>query len=725
MKTQVPQVVTVPPLPGHLRGPMTRRWLRRTLWITGLFWAIAVLVPQALDLSHSWRAFGAGLVVPGAGLLYAIPEGGHPVSTAHLAGHAAVIVLEAAAAIWALRRFKSVVTLGVLLVAALVVAGVAAAPYAVVVVGHVAAFVGVLVACLWAFGSRLIGAADFVTLPVIVVVAAAAGGALVVEHGATPGPMTWIAWAALVAAVVFSGAMLLREQGRFRAGLTVGQERQRYLEERATTRPGSSDVVPLRHESRVPSVTEATPEEMRLLRYLMSVALQPVDDWSSYDKELPGPLAKYRYQVNALGWALSTYAYSHTPSFSGVLLDAQAALVDRLQQKQVWGYWYWQNLLGNLDLVKRRADPIDVPQNIMFSGYLNLQLGLFRHATGDRRYDDNGAIVFDWSPQQRFSFDHPRINDIVIRNFGEDLCLWPCEPAPLGLHRKRGFVFPYCNAVAAASVGVTDRVQGTHIAPEIGARVEQALQREFTTSAGDLVAFIAAGAGITARIFAGPTTTAGVAGFLAPLCPDLAWRSWEILRRDWLDNDRYRIVHSAGGENPDWGSGAKTNAGPIAAAMFLARECGEQDWHEELWKTALDQLDFRQDAEAPGLARFEAGSVHANGMLGFGGFGRGRVLTDMMTVGRPQAWTDGPRLAEIPHPDVLVAKAVSDGAALDLVLYPGRGEGRFALRIDHLRPHSRYLAHGAVDAEVTSDAAGEAMLTVDLGGRSPVALRPA
>lgn len=640
--------------------------------------------------------------------------------------HAAVIIIEVASAAWALRRFRAVTVLGAALAAAAVLAGSATVPSAVVVAGHVAAFLGVIIACGWAFSLRLIARADFVTLPAIVVASAAVSAGLVTEHGDMPGPMPWIPWAALGSALGFSIIMLVREQLRHRAALEVGRDRLLYLEElRAVARPARSDIVPLRNIGGVPEVTEASPDELRLLRYLMSVALQPIDKWDSYDRELPGPLGKYRYQVNALAWGLATFGYAHTPSFSGALLDAQVALIERLQHKTAWGYWYWQNLLGNLDLAKRRADPIDVPQNIMFSGYLNLQLGMFHQATGDRRFDEEGSIVFDWSSRQRFAYDHRRINHIVVRNFGQDLCLWPCEPMPLGLGRKRGFVFPYCNAVAAAGLGVMDGLAGTQHASEIAARLEDELYREFATAKGDLVAFMVSGVGLSARVLGGPTTTAGIAALLAPLRPDLAWRSWEILRRDWLDSGLYRKANSAGGENPDWGTGAKTNAEPLAAAMLLARECGEDDWHAELWRTALDQMRFAEDADQPGVWTFAEASVHANGMLGFGGFGRGHVLTDMMTRRRPEEWTNGPRLAELPHPTALVAKAVTDGSALDLVLRPGLSDNRVALRVDQLRPHQRYVVAGTVEHEVVADEMGQARLTVDLDGRTALGLRPA
>jgi hypothetical protein len=469
---------------------------------------------------------------------------------------------------------------------------------------------------------------------------------------------------------------------------------------------------------------EATPEQLGLLRYLLSVASQPADEWVGFDAEGSGPLQQYRYQVNALGWGIATYHYSHAPAFAGVLTAAQVALLERAQHKAVWGYWYWQNLLGNWDLLRRRADPIDVPQNIMFTGYLNLQLGMFRQATGDTRYTTPGSIVFDWSPRQRFTYDHPTINGIAVRNFNQDLCLWPCEPVP-SRGRTRGFVFPYCNAVTTAGIAVADSLNGTTHARGIAERLSRMLDREFTNSVGDLVGFMVSGLGLSSgSMLTGPTVTAAVTAFLAPLCPDLAWRVWQVLQNEWLESGRYLTAKSAGAVMPDWGSNRKTNAESLAAAMLLADACGEQQWHANMWVAAREQLSFAASSDNPGVYRFAEASVHANGMLACAGLGRPKAFIDMATRPRPSEWDRGPRLADVPHPDVLVAKAVSDGQALDIVLQPGGAGVRAQLSFDRLAPHRRYVVNGALAPEVEADSEGRAMVTVDVAARTTIDLRP-
>jgi hypothetical protein len=716
--------LSLPAWPTRLRGPITARWFRRTVVSALAFCAIVVIGPWVLGFSGAWRAFFAGLVVPGSGLLYAVPPSHHHVGVAMATGHAIVIAAEAGALALLLRRYRVGAALGLAAVVALLVIGVITAPTVVVVTGHVVGFLGVLIASAWAFAFRCIARSDYVTLPVIVLASAVVGAGLVSYHGDMPGPLTWVPWAALGLVVVVTASVIVREQIRHRRALRVGAKRESQLRERSAAQ---TNPVPLRQPSGAPEVVEASAEQLGLLRYLMSVAMQPRDSWSAFDAEGAGPLQQYRYQINALGWALAMYGYTHAPALRGPLHDAQLNLFARAQDKAVWGYWYWENLLGNWDLRRRGGDPVDVAQNIMFTGYLNLQLAMFRQATGDTRFSDAGSLEFRSSPTRSVSYDQDSLNRIVIRNFGGELCLWPCEPLPLGRSRTRGLVFPYCNTVSVAGVAVTDALSGSNFAPDIASRLRQKLDSEFTAADGDIVTFTTSGLGVTARGFRGPTTTAGILAFAAPLLPEHAWRAWEILRLEWLETGQYLKPGSGGAESPtaeDWGSGARTNAEPLAAAMLLAQECGDTSWHASLWQAAVDQLGFPEDPRQPGVRSFQAASLHANGMIGLGGFGRPYALADMMTKPRPEQWEQGPRIADLSHPDVLVAKAVSDGLGLSAVLHPGRGEGRFRLVLDQLRPEQSYLPHGAVESEIHADAHGVAQLTVDLNQRTTIELRP-
>jgi len=100
-------------------------------------------------------------------------------------------------------------------------------------------------------------------------------------------------------------------------------------------------------------------------------------------------------------------------------------------------------------------------------------------------------------------------------------------------------------------------------------------------------------------------------------------------------------------------------------------------------------------------------------------------MRDLLGGRVPAEWKTGPVLAQAAYPDVLVARAVTDGTALDLTLRPGNGGGRTVLGVERLVPRQGYFVTGAVDDTVTADDDGAALVTVDLDDRREVFLRPA
>jgi hypothetical protein len=81
-------------------------------------------------------------------------------------------------------------------------------------------------------------------------------------------------------------------------------------------------------------------------------------------------------------------------------------------------------------------------------------------------------------------------------------------------------------------------------------------------------------------------------------------------------------------------------------------------------------------------------------------------------------------LAEADYPDVLVARAVSDGHRLDLVLRPGSGAVRARLGLAGLVPDRTYDLRGAIEPTVVASSSGTAKFHVDLGDRLEVAAIP-
>ena len=96
----------------------------------------------------------------------------------------------------------------------------------------------------------------------------------------------------------------------------------------------------------------------------------------------------------------------------------------------------------------------------------------------------------------------------------------------------------------------------------------------------------------------------------------------------------------------------------------------------------------------------------------------------LLAEGIPQHWRTGPRLCSAQYPDVLVARAVTDGRDLQLVLRPGNGYVRTELEIDRLVPGTTYRLAGATQDAVTADRDGTARVTVDLDSRVEIHVVP-
>jgi hypothetical protein len=78
--------------------------------------------------------------------------------------------------------------------------------------------------------------------------------------------------------------------------------------------------------------------------------------------------------------------------------------------------------------------------------------------------------------------------------------------------------------------------------------------------------------------------------------------------------------------------------------------------------------------------------------------------------------------ASAAYPAVLVARAVTDGRALDLVLHPGAGPVRTTLAVERPVPHRAYSVRGGCTDTVTADGAGRALVEVELTGRHELRL---
>jgi len=466
-------------------------------------------------------------------------------------------------------------------------------------------------------------------------------------------------------------------------------------------------------------------------RYVLDLALQPLESFDGFATLDQFREAAWRYQLNTLGWSLALAQYTTTPAFSGYLEEAQRNAVTKMLDPRVWRYWRWENLLGNL-----RWDPDPVRRdNVMLSGFLAAHLGAFETATGDTRFSEPGSLTFADRTRDHV-YDYPRLVERLAANFaGARLCMFPCEP---------NWVYPHCNELAMTGIVMYDRLHGTDHAGPLRAGFDRAVVEEFATPDDRVLNMRSSRLGLSVPGLAKSTLTeADAAWLLSPLLPAVAARRWELVRR-WfrVDGDGRLCVERVGSfDRIDVGNYKPSLVFMLATIMLAAREMGDEDIYEAA-RTRID-ADYRSDTPntvtpgtvTPGTVTpgTVTGATHLDAspftamLTTMARFGRRHAWHDLANRDRPAAWTTGPRLAQAPYPDVLVARAVTDGRDLALELVPGSAPGRFPLVLDRLTPGGTYRVAGAGGTadSVTADPSGTGVLTLELGGRSPVHITPA
>jgi hypothetical protein len=210
---------------------------------------------------------------------------------------------------------------------------------------------------------------------------------------------------------------------------------------------------------------------------------------------------------------------------------------------------------------------------------------------------------------------------------------------------------------------------------------------------------------------------------LAPVFPDIARRQYEILRQEWirLNSDGTLTLDLRGWDKIDTGNYKRSNISALLWVQAAAAELGDSDV-----AAAAGASIERESAPIVerGVKHYPDVSTQGNCGVLLSSTARAHSHFHRVNRGMPKQWAAGPYLEDADYPEVLVARAVSDGSALDLVLRPGDVKDRQTLTIGRLRPGHTYRTQGAVDADVTADAFGKAYLRVDLEDRHELRITP-
>lgn len=457
-------------------------------------------------------------------------------------------------------------------------------------------------------------------------------------------------------------------------------------------------------------VAESSAEDLARLRFGLDLALQPVESFEGFTHLDQYREAALRYQINALSYGLSMAQLTRTPAFGGYLAEAQRHAIEKMLQRKVWSYWAKENAWGNLTW---DPEPVENSQNIMLTGFYGLQVGMYE-SLNDDRYSRPAGLPFRWSASRTYDHSYGSLAASIHRNMkASDYTLFPCEP---------NWIYTVCNTFGLNTLLSHDRLHGTTYAAEVLPHLRAGYEAEFVRPDGKLLGVRAEHVGLSWNFWASPSVQTTTTFWMHAGLPEIAHRTWWLLKKDLTIRDGLLELPRFATKGLDPGNYllGRDTFGQVVTIM-ASREIGDEEYAQAAQRT-LDEREPIEDRD--GVRRMKDASGLANLYAALGRFGRRDGLRDLVAHGVPDAWRTGPRLAECAYPDVLVARAVTDGDALDLVLLPGAGAVRTPLAVDRLVPGREYAVTGAHETTVRADDAGRAMVAVDLGSRLEVRLAP-
>lgn len=461
----------------------------------------------------------------------------------------------------------------------------------------------------------------------------------------------------------------------------------------------------------LPPVRESDADDLATQRYFLDRLLQPLDQWQGFQKIEQFGLSGYRYELNFSQWALAMAQYTRTPAFTGYLAEAQRNAILKMTDRRVWSYWATERLVG---YGHWNPDPV-VFHNIMYTGYFGMMIGIYETLNDDGQFSAPGALTLKWNEKTHFPYHYASLVEAMRNNMMQapEHPQYPCEPH---------LVYPVCNTFAMNAMTMHDRLHATNMASDLVARIRRSYHHDGWLCKDGR--FISMGTRRGRRLM-GPLLfhDGSMAMLLNPTMPDIAANTWQALKTS-------GAIRMVGGEiqlkhaffdRMDAGNYKHSDGQARAGLMLGAREQGDDEVLEALERSLLDRHGI---SWANGARKLKGLSSWSYGSYALARWARRHAMHDLVNGVIPPPWRSGPLLAEAAYPDVLVAKAVSDGEALELVLRAGNGPRRSTLGLARLIPGRAYRVSGGVETEITASAGGKALLTVDLAERNVVHLAP-
>ena len=573
-----------------------------------------------------------------------------------------------------------------------------------VAVGGWSALLFPLTIALFAFSILAWFWAGMVIAPVMVWLGSALAAGLLAPAQASP--LAYVA----VGLLLLAGAVFVR-----RRLAAVHQRDEARAEVREAFLPASLAEVRVRAQA-VPEASgrELSESQLESLRYLLDRSLQPINEFSGFDIIDQFQPAALRYQLNHMGFALGIAQGAYLPCFHGYMHLAQRNLIEKYLLRKVWGYWVYESMWGHLNF--SNFDPA-AKDNIMLTGWFGMHVGQYMLNSGDRRYGEPGSLTFRLNGRISYPHDLHTIIGSIVDNYAHykrDFCLYPCEP---------NWMYPICNHYGMTALATHDRLYGTDYSKNLLPTWLDKLDTEFTDRSGSIIGLRSQLTGLELPF---PVKEFGYATFANCFAPERGRRLWAVARRELepamtRDSEGY-LRFQFPGKGLDPGNYRTGFAGTYGSIMAAACEFGDYDLAEAAQRS-LDQ-DCSPHREGGSLS-YLGGSNISNASIAMARLMRSGDFRRSFVAGPADETLSGPILTGIDYPDLLVARAFSDGRDLSFVLYPGAKSGMQRLAIGKLEPGREYSVAGADELAVTADEKGQAMLSVRVNQRTLVELRPA
>lgn len=447
---------------------------------------------------------------------------------------------------------------------------------------------------------------------------------------------------------------------------------------------------------------EMTLDHLQRLRFALDRALHPVAEFNRFEQRDQFQTAATRYQLNFLAYGVALTQARYTPAFGGYMHEAQIALLDKQRQHRVWKYWRLENLWGNL-----RASPDPTArENVMFTGFVALQMALFAASTGRSDFAQAGRFTLVDPNGQRYVHDAPSLVASMQREFKlYGFYLIACEP---------NWIYPLCNTIGANAMLAMDAQNGEKRWDTQPDAFRHHLETEFLDGFGRYIPCRSAHTGLPFPAIGGAMPSAMPCFFLNSIAPDLARRQWLLLRRQLFD--RSGTFKRRAFWPVDTGNYAFSRASAYAATALAAVELGDERVYGECMRGLEHECP---SVSKNGVIHRHNASVWAHGVELMARAGARNAFKAIITAPRRPL---GPRLEGLAYPEVLVASAHAEGGRVHAVLYPGMHHEEHAIGLAGLAPGAAYRVRGAMAAQVTADAQGKAQLNVILAGRTEIAL---